>query len=78
MDAPLYTDPHYEDSRQQRKGFLSLFGGRPQQQQRYDGPPAVRATGSPGGSAAPQMMEEPQAEEGEDLEIPSFLRRLAN
>ena len=77
LEAPLYADPHYEDSRQQRKGFLSLFGGRPQQQQRYDGPPAVRATGRPGG-AAPQMIEEPQAEEGEDLEIPSFLRRLAN
>ena len=29
-------------------------------------------------AAAPQMMEEPQAHESEDLEIPSFLRRLAN
>jgi cell division protein FtsZ len=78
LDAPLYADPHYEDSRQQRKGFLSLFGGRPQQQQRYDGPPAARASGRPGGGAAPQMMEEPQTQESEDLEIPSFLRRLAN
>jgi len=77
-DAPLYADPHFDDSRQQRKGFLSLFGGRTPQQQRYDGPPAVRATGRAGAAAAPQMMEEPQAEEGEDLEIPSFLRRLAN
>ncbi len=77
MDAPLYADPHYEDSRQQRKGFLSLFGGRPQQQQRYDGPPAARATGRSGG-AAPQLMEEPQTQDSEDLEIPSFLRRLAN
>ncbi len=79
LDAPLYADPHYEDTRQQKKGFLSLFGGRPQQQQRYDGPPPVRTMGRPGGAAtAPQMMEEPQVEEGEDLEIPSFLRRLAN
>jgi cell division protein FtsZ len=78
LDAPLYADPHFEDSRQQRKGFLSLFGGRPQQQQRYEGPPAVRATGRAQTAAAPQMMEEPQADEGEDLEIPSFLRRLAN
>ena len=79
LEAPLYADPHFEDSRQQRKGFLSLFGGRPQQQQqRYEGPPAVRATGRAATAAAPQMMEEPQADEGEDLEIPSFLRRLAN
>jgi cell division protein FtsZ len=79
FDAPLYADPHFEDSRQQRKGFLSLFGGRPQQQQRYEGPPAVRATGRAATAAAqPQMMEDAQADEGEDLEIPSFLRRLAN
>ena len=78
FDAPLYADPHFEDSRQQRKGFLSLFGGRPQQQQRYEGPPSARQQARPTSSAAPQIMEEPQAEEGEDLEIPSFLRRLAN
>ena len=78
LDAPLYADPHFEDSRQQRKGFLSLFGGRPQQQQRYEGPPPLRGTGRVQTAAAPQMMEEPQADEGEDLEIPSFLRRLAN
>ncbi|MDO9224357.1 MAG: cell division protein FtsZ, partial [Caulobacter sp.] len=78
VEAPLYTDPHFDDSRQQRKGFLSLFGGRQQQQQRYDGPPAMRTAARPTGGAAPQMMEEPQTEEGEDLEIPSFLRRLAN
>jgi cell division protein FtsZ len=78
IDAPLYADPHYEDTRQQRKGFLSLFGGRQQQQQRYDGPPAMRPAARAGGSAAPQMLEEPQVEDGEDLEIPSFLRRLAN
>ncbi len=77
-DAQLYVDPHFEDSRQQRKGFLSLFGGRPQQQQRYEGPPASRAVGRAQTAAAPQIMEEPQAEDGEDLEIPSFLRRLAN
>ncbi len=79
LDAPLYADPHFGESRQQRKGFLSLFGGRPQQQQqpqaRYESP-AVRSMGR--ANAAPQTVEEPQADEGEDLEIPSFLRRLAN
>ncbi len=76
VDAPLYAEPHYSDSRQQRKGFLSLFGGRPQQQQtRYDAPVA-RSQGRT--AAQPQMIEEPQADDSEDLEIPSFLRRLAN
>ncbi len=80
-DAPLYAEPHYADTRQQRKGFLSLFGGRPQQQQpRYDagsgGMP--RALGRGGAAAQPQAVEEPQVDDNEDLEIPSFLRRLAN
>ena len=59
---------------------MSLFGGR----RRYDNPPAeardprsqplpqARATSS----ALP--VEEEKIEDGEDLEIPSFLRRLAN
>jgi cell division protein FtsZ len=75
FDAPLYAEP-FTDSRQQRKGFLSLFGGRPQQQQpRFEGG-MPRATGR--ASTAAQPIEEPQVDESEDLEIPSFLRRLAN
>jgi cell division protein FtsZ len=77
FDAPLYADPHFGDTRQQRKGFLSLFGGRPQQQQpRFEGG-MPRAVGGRT-SAAPMPIEEPQVDETEDLEIPSFLRRLAN
>ncbi|MFZ5670147.1 MAG: cell division protein FtsZ [Pseudomonadota bacterium] len=81
LEAPLYADPHYDESRQQRKGFLSLFGGRqpPQAQgQRYDSPPVGRVAGRQGAAAAPQLTEDVQADESEDLEIPSFLRRLAN
>ena len=56
-----------------RRGFMSLFGGRP----RYDAPaapaPQVRLSG---GGAQPQQAE--VSEHHEDLEIPSFLRRLAN
>ena len=75
FDAPLYAEP-FTDSRQQRKGLLSLFGGRPQQQQpRFEGG-MPRATGR--ASTAAQPIEEPQVDESEDLEIPSFLRRLAN
>jgi cell division protein FtsZ len=76
FDAPLYAETPFTDSRQQRKGFLSLFGGRPQQQQpRADGG-MPRALGR--SSTAAQPIEEPQVDESEDLEIPSFLRRLAN
>jgi cell division protein FtsZ len=75
-DEPLFAEPAFE--RRPRGGFLSLFGGRP----RYDAPasaPAARPSASRGGAqpleaAAP----EEHAEASEDLEIPSFLRRLAN
>ncbi|MEW6018061.1 MAG: cell division protein FtsZ [Pseudomonadota bacterium] len=77
-DEPLFTDNSYGDDRRQRGGFLSLFGGRP----RYDAPPAAPPSGARGAAPArggAQPAEAPAAEpEGEDLEIPSFLRRLAN
>ena len=81
-DEPLFTEPRYEEDRRQQKsgGFFSMFGGgRP----RYDEPeaaapqsPAPRVHASSALAAAPA--EEAQAVEGEDLEIPSFLRRSAN
>jgi cell division protein FtsZ len=77
-DEPLFAEPAYE-SRRPRGGFLSLFGGRP----RYEAPQAqaaaARSSAGRGGALAveaPAPVEE--AEAGEDLEIPSFLRRLAN
>jgi cell division protein FtsZ len=77
-DEPLFAEPAYE-SRRPRGGFLSLFGGRP----RYDAPPsapAPRASAHHRGGALPLEAAAPEehAESGEDLEIPSFLRRLAN
>jgi cell division protein FtsZ len=79
-DEPLFAEPAFE-SRKPRGGFLSLFGGR---QQRYEQAPAApshapRASATRGGALpveAPAAVEE--ADAGEDLEIPSFLRRLAN
>jgi cell division protein FtsZ len=73
---PLFADRVYEQ-RKPRGGFLSLFGGRP----RYDQAPAPRSAARGGGGALPA--EAPaaapaEAEPAEDLEIPSFLRRLAN
>jgi cell division protein FtsZ len=80
-DEPLFAEPAYNE-RRPRGGFLSLFGGRP----RYDQQPqqaapaaAPRASASRGG-ALPMEAQAPaeEVEQGEDLEIPSFLRRLAN
>jgi cell division protein FtsZ len=74
-EEPLFTAHSYEDRRPQRGGFLSLFGGR-----RYESsPPTSRAATSRGGALpAETPAEERAADHAEDLEIPSFLRRLAN
>jgi len=80
--APVPPEPRQET----KKGWLSLFGGRP----RYDAPPApppVSAPSSPppraavqrSGGAQPALQAEPEPLDAtEDLDIPSFLRRLAN
>ncbi len=74
-DEPLFGEPVYEE-RRPRGGFLSLFGSRP----RYDAPAPAPAPRAARGSAQAmeQPMEQEQADSQEDLEIPSFLRRLAN
>jgi cell division protein FtsZ len=85
-DEPLFAEPAYE-ARRPRGGFLSIFGGRP----RYDAPqaPVAQAAPAPAPRMAPapsrggaQPMEVAQqvedVDQNEDLEIPSFLRRLAN
>ena len=74
-DEPLFAPQHYGDERRPKAGWLSLFGGRP----RADAPQRATASRSNGG-AQPMLepVEDHDAEEREDLEIPSFLRRLAN
>ena len=66
------AEPAYEDQHHRKSGW-SLFGKKPRAQANYAAPPApqMRQTGS----AQPQP-EAPGADD--DLEIPSFLRRLAN
>jgi len=76
-DEPLFGETVFEDRRPQKSGgFLSLFGSRP----RYDAPPATAPRAPARGSALPVESAAPQsqADSQEDLEIPSFLRRLAN
>ncbi len=80
-DEPLFADNSFADDRRQKSGFLSLFGGRP----RYDAPaptptpaPTSRQAPASRGGAQPAEAADPDRDAGEDLEIPSFLRRLAN
>ena len=86
--AEAYEDDHRAEP---KKGgsWLSLFGGRP----RYDAPvsssrlpgpppargPAPRVAAQHGGAAAAAAQAPAEASDAnEDLDIPSFLRRLAN
>jgi cell division protein FtsZ len=69
-DEPLFPEtPRFAQERQHKSSWLSIFG-RP----RHDEAPRpqMRTT------AASQAQPEEAAEQEEDLEIPSFLRRLAN
>ena len=73
-DEPLFGPNHYADERRQKGGWLSLFG-RPRQESAHRSGPA-RSNG--GAQAALDAAEDVEADEHADLEIPSFLRRLAN
>ena len=88
-DAPLFPDRAVVDDHRQQKngGWLSLFGGGrtrheppPLRDYRNDPTPVLnaRAAAISTTQVAPKLDEEDHAEVGEDLEIPSFLRRLAN
>jgi cell division protein FtsZ len=79
-DEPLFPETRYTDD--SRKSFFSLFG-RPRQEEpapirdyRNDPSPVLQARSKGGAAPAPQP--EAQPEQADDLEIPSFLRRLAN
>ncbi len=71
-DEPLFGPAMFSDDRRQKPGFLSLFG-RGRQASR---PSAPRA-GS-GAQPALEALDDHDIEGAEELEIPSFLRRLAN
>jgi cell division protein FtsZ len=74
-DEPLFAPRPYGDDRRGKGGWLSLFG-RPRHETPAQPTPAPRA--SPAPTLAAESPEEPPEDNNEDLEIPSFLRRLAN
>jgi hypothetical protein len=84
-EAPLFAGrPLSEEPAQQKGGWLSLFGGRarndppaPLRDYRGDPAPVLQARAAAGGQALAAQPDEDE-DAGEDLEIPSFLRRLAN
>ena len=73
-DEPLFGPTPLGEDRRQKGGWLSLFG-RPRHEQAG---PVVQARSTGGAQPSPEPFEEATAEDQEDLEIPSFLRRLAN
>jgi cell division protein FtsZ len=87
-DAPLLTGARLSaDSQQAKSGWRipTIFGSRarnepppPLRDYRADPRPVLEARAAIGSAQAAQPAPEPQDEAGEDLEIPSFLRRLAN
>jgi len=72
-DEPLFPAHAYGEDRRQKTGWLSMFG-RPRNES------AGRMTPGRSGSAqvALEPLDDEEAQERDDLEIPSFLRRLAN
>jgi cell division protein FtsZ len=89
---PLFPEMRDDRRSQQKGGWLSLFGGgRPRYEAAPPSAPApvARETAEARPAAAApvvqarsvgsaQMAEEPRSDAGEDLNIPAFLRRLAN
>ena len=79
----MFPSIHPGERRQQKGGWLSLFGGgRPRYETPAPSAPRERPATAPVPQArtvgSAQLAEEPKSDEGEDLNIPSFLRRLAN
>jgi cell division protein FtsZ len=78
-DGPLFPEVRFGEERE-KKGFFSMFG-----RQRYDGPPPLRDYRNDPtpvlqarSASSARAVEEAEPETADDLEIPSFLRRLAN
>jgi cell division protein FtsZ len=73
-EDPIFGPRHYGDDRRGKSsGFLSMFGGRP----RPEAPRTLPAR-TTGGALPAEALDDGEVENTAELEIPSFLRRLAN
>ncbi len=83
-DSPLFPDRPPGEERHHKGGWLSLFGGRGRQEPaplrdyRSDPGPVLAARAASMSQPAPAPAEDEHLDSGDELEIPSFLRRLAN
>jgi len=85
-DAPLFPDrSHAGDDGRHKGGWLSLFGGGrgrgdppPLRDYRGDPTPVLQARAAALGTAPPATEDDHHGDSADELEIPSFLRRLAN
>ena len=71
-DELMFPATRFGEDRRQKGGWLSLFGGRRAESPTAPGRAMTQA------QPAPEAYEEEEDAVDEDLEIPSFLRRLAN
>jgi cell division protein FtsZ len=81
VEEPLFPEAPMDDHRRPKNGLLSLFGGRRRHDApTYAEPQAQRSAPVPQArtAASVQPVEDERIDGAEDLEIPSFLRRLAN
>ncbi|QUD89239.1 cell division protein FtsZ [Phenylobacterium montanum] len=86
-DAPLFPDRPIggEERHHSKGGWLSLFGGRrqaepppPLRDYRNDPSPVLQARTQAQAQPVQPPLEDEHLDNGDELEIPSFLRRLAN
>jgi cell division protein FtsZ len=86
-EAPLFPDSPYGSADRRKGGWLGLFGGRngggragyeQPQQPTYRQASAPVTTSRGGAATAAQVQESEPLDASDDLDIPSFLRRLAN
>ncbi|UAL09380.1 cell division protein FtsZ [Caulobacter segnis] len=80
-EEPLFPENNYYEERRPQKqggGFFSMFGGGRQRYEQQSSAPQPQARSTQSVRPQLQPIETPQTDDGEDLEIPSFLRRLAN
>ncbi len=80
-EEPLFPEIAPSEERRPRSGLMSLFGGRRRHEESYPETREHRASApvpQARSTASALLADEEKIDEGEDLEIPSFLRRLAN